>query len=324
MKEINVMIFGNSSFALSLAKTVLVQEGFVLKAIVTQCKEYLPLNSIDMKAFSEKRNIECIEVYDINSKYVIEKVKTFNISLAICAWSKLIKKELINSIPFIIGTHPSKLPYNRGRHPLHWFLCLNIRQTTLTFFKLNEYVDDGQIIYQKQFHISERGDINDFNEAMNEAGVYALREILNSMKNKQITMLNQDGKEKSYFRKRNFFDTLLDLRMTKEDISNHVKSFCKPYLCSTLIIDKTLLHITHVKYLDTQTINPNNIIFEYGKVIDITNKSIDVKVIDGFMRLYFDKHDFVSSLKNISYIYSPSYYIMKYHNYFREILNDYI
>ena len=50
----------------------------------------------------------------------------------------LIKKEILE-IPkkYCIGTHPTALPFNRGRHPLHWLIAIGIPKTALSFFATN-------------------------------------------------------------------------------------------------------------------------------------------------------------------------------------------
>ena len=68
---------------------------------------------------------------------------------------------------FSIGTHPTALPFNRGRHPLHWVIDLGISETKLSFFKMDEGVDTGNIILQCPFQIDEGDEIEDVNSKMN-------------------------------------------------------------------------------------------------------------------------------------------------------------
>ena len=56
--------------------------------------------------------------------------------LIICVgWSQILKSEILN-IPKlgVIGFHPSKLPENRGKHPIIWSLVLGKKETASTFF----------------------------------------------------------------------------------------------------------------------------------------------------------------------------------------------
>jgi len=44
-------------------------------------------------------------------------------------WSNLIKKELLNLTKWgVVGYHPTKLPFNKGIHPLIWTLALRLKK----------------------------------------------------------------------------------------------------------------------------------------------------------------------------------------------------
>ena len=58
----------------------------------------------------------------------------------------------------VLGYHPTKLPANRGRHPLIWSLVLGLKQSASTFFFLDQDADSGDIISQKDFEILNTDD----------------------------------------------------------------------------------------------------------------------------------------------------------------------
>jgi methionyl-tRNA formyltransferase len=58
----------------------------------------------------------------------------------------------------VAGYHPTKLPMNRGRHPLIWALALRLKNSVSTFFFMNEGADSGDILSQVDFKILYQDD----------------------------------------------------------------------------------------------------------------------------------------------------------------------
>jgi len=309
------VLYGNSHMINFFAKAILESKKCDLVGIVTLKKDLLPLNSVNLSAFSNQHSIAYIETEDINSYKTQHEIKRLSPDIAVISWPKIIKQEVLN-IPnlYSIGTHPSHLPLNRGRHPLHWFICLNIFSTTLSFFKMDEKIDNGDIILQEDFFIKSNGTINDFNDSMYTAAYNGMLKLCQLLVLDQLKFKKQHTKKATYFRKRNFFDSLIDIRMSAKSIINHVNSFIQPYNCATLIIEKNIYYIKNV-----QILYKSEIIIEYGKVLFMDKTYIDIKVEDYVVRLFFK--DKVVIIENLSYVYTPTYYYNKYNEYWKEKLN---
>ena len=83
-------------------------------------------------------------VDDVNSKDNYNWIKSLNPDIIFCfGWSNLLKKDILTLAPMgVLGFHPSKLPQNRGRHPLIWALALGLKKSASTFF----FMDEGLIV----------------------------------------------------------------------------------------------------------------------------------------------------------------------------------
>ena len=131
--------------------------------IVGVCtKKTSPFNGdfFDLKPLCDLNSIPCCYINDINSKENIEWVKFRKPDIIFCfGWSALIKKELLSIPPMgVIGYHPTKLPKNRGRHPLIWPFILDMTTSASTFFFMNKGADDGDILSQVDFEILYKDD----------------------------------------------------------------------------------------------------------------------------------------------------------------------
>jgi len=94
------------------------------KIVGVMTKEESKFNSDyrDLAPICRRNSIDYKYVKNINHKANIKWVQDHNPDVIFCfGWSQLLRSELL-SIPLlgVVGYHPAKLPYNRGRHPLIW------------------------------------------------------------------------------------------------------------------------------------------------------------------------------------------------------------
>ena len=62
----------------------------------------------------------------------------------------------------IIGSHPTELPKYRGRAPIPWTILKGLKKSALTFFFIEEGMDDGDILDQQFFEIIDYQIYNKF------------------------------------------------------------------------------------------------------------------------------------------------------------------
>ena len=70
-----------------------------------------------------------------------------------CGPSEIIKIPKLG----VIGSHPTELPKYRGRAPIPWTIIKNLKESALTFFYIDEGIDDGDILDQinKTINVNE-------------------------------------------------------------------------------------------------------------------------------------------------------------------------
>jgi len=114
----------------------------------------------DIKRVCIKHNVLYKEIDDVNSDAffnLILNLKNKNnelIGLSMCSQiyrSKIINQSGINFYNF----HPSLLPSNKGRFPVFWAIYNGDKQG-VTCHIINEKIDSGDIIFQKEIHVEKR------------------------------------------------------------------------------------------------------------------------------------------------------------------------
>jgi len=308
------IVIGTSQFSVTTSDAILESGGDVL-AIVSMPKDSLPNNSADLSSYSKSKNLNYVEINDINCQDSIKILSHYQPDFIFVSWPKILSKKALN-IPkyFCVGSHPTDLPNNRGRHPLHWIIALGITETKLSFFKMDAGIDTGDLLIQVPFLVELDDDIEDLNEKMNIAAYEGTKKLcenfLNDIPLKGIT---QDSLDANYWRKRTPHDTLLDLRMPAELISRLVRSFTLPYPCATLIFKRHLIKISDVIVVNKSINNKQLDRIEPGKIISVKSNSLIVKVDKGIVELVC-VNQIPNDLSLAKYIQPPSKYILEYHH----------
>jgi len=247
-------------------------------------KENSKFNSdfANLRPLCEKNKIPFKLVDDINSMDNYNWIKSLNPDIIFCfGWSYILKKEILTLAPMgVLGFHPSKLPKNRGRHPLIWALALGLKQSSSTFFFMDEGVDSGEILSQKNFDILSTDDAQTLYNKMVNLALLQIEEFLPQLKNKNFQTTRQNEKISSTWRKRVKSDGLVDFRMTSNAIYNLVRALTKPYVGAHVNYKGKEIIVWKVKIIE----NKDNSI-ESGKILDINENNIIVKSYDGAIEI---------------------------------------
>ena len=281
-----IIFIGTVDFSYHTLSEVIKNGGNVV-GIFTKEKSDFNSDYEDLTPLAEKNNVPIHYVNSINSNYSYEKINELNPDIIFCfGWSELIKERILNIAPKgIIGVHPAKLPYNRGRHPLIWALFLGLKKSAVTFFKMDESADTGDIISQKEFEINYSDDAKSLYEKIKNVASDQIEEFLPKLIKDNITFKKQNQEKGNYWRKRGKIDGKIDWRMSSKAIYNLVRALTKPYVGAHCIYNNKEIKIWKVKEIKYDN---NNI--EPGKVIESNDDSFIVKIYDGAIDIL--EHEF--------------------------------
>ena len=228
----------------------------------------------DLSQIAKNNNIPFKNCKNINDEDSLTWMSNKKPDVIFCfGWSQILSKNILNLPPMgCIGYHPTKLPENRGRHPLIWALILGLKETGSTFFFLREGADSGDIISQKIIKISEKDDAKSLYKKVCFSAKLQIREFINNLENKTSETYSQESSNANYWRKRSSKDGLIDWRMGAETIHNLVRGLTRPYVGAEFIYKNKPFKVWKTKILKG---NPQNI--EPGKVLFSNKHSTIIK-----------------------------------------------
>ncbi|MBF0409936.1 MAG: methionyl-tRNA formyltransferase [Candidatus Riflebacteria bacterium] len=280
-----------------------------MSGMVTLTPELLPNNSVSFENFCAEKNIPLLIVEDINNITSLSKLKQFDSDYILSTWPKILSNAIL-SIPryFTIGSHPTPLPMSRGRHPLHWLICLGIPNTALTFFRMDNGIDTGSILLQKYFPVGNS--IHDANSNMSNAAKEAIFLLVDTLtKYPEFKGTKQEENYSNYWRKKDIHDITLDPRMSASMALRIVNSFSPPYPGAVLIISREeSLRILSGSIVSVSTKFPNWKNYEHGYIFYHSNNEITLRFDDAVLSLIFFPSGKKTACEPGKKIRPPSFY----------------
>ncbi len=279
-----ILFVGSVLFSLKILEKLIDLEANIV-GVGTKKKSSFNTDFCDLSFICDKVSIPYKYIGNINDKENIEWIQSLKPDFIFCfGWSFLLTKDVLNIAP-TVGYHPSKLPKNRGRHPLIWALVLGLENSASTFFLMDEGADSGSILSQVDFDITYEDNAQSLYDKMTRIALSQVEDFLPKLQNDNYQSVIQDDSQSNIWRKRSKKDGLIDFRMTGRAIYNLVRALHKPYPGAFLIYKSQEISIWQVEEVDCQISN-----IEHGKVLEVKNDMITVKCYDKAIRII--KHEF--------------------------------
>ncbi|MDD5722403.1 MAG: methionyl-tRNA formyltransferase [Syntrophales bacterium] len=113
--------------------------------------------------------------------------------VVLAAFGQILPKEIINSPRLgCLNVHPSLLPRYRGAAPINWSLINGDRETGMTIMLMDEGVDSGDILLQKDVAIEDEDTFDDLHERLSTMGAELLIQAIRGVVDGTITRTPQD------------------------------------------------------------------------------------------------------------------------------------
>lgn len=272
-KKLKILFIGTVEFSYKMLEKLILLESNVI-GVCTKNHSVFNSDFVDLTPLCIQNKIPYLLTQDINSIEAVNWIKELNPDIIFCfGWSSLIKSDLLK-IPKIgiIGYHPTKLPKNRGRHPLVWSLVLGLETSASTFFFIEEGADDGDILSQVDFDILYEDDAKSLYKKIIDISLNQIELFLPLLQNNNYLRIKQNNEIATIWRKRGKSDGSIDFRMSSRSIYNLVRALTKPYNGAHILFGELEVKIWKVEEVEN---NEKNV--EYGKVLNVDNNEIIVK-----------------------------------------------
>ncbi len=176
--------------------------------------------------FAKKNKIKVFTPNDLSDPGLYDQIKKIAAELFIVAdYGKIIPPGLL-SLPklFSICVHPSLLPLYRGASPIEQALLDGQEKTGVTIFKMNEKVDAGEIIYQKELKIKPDDDYITLRQRLVKQGINTLIKSIDLIGNNKYELKPQNPAKATFSNRLTKATGEIDWHRSAESIRNLIRA----------------------------------------------------------------------------------------------------
>lgn len=250
---------GSPDFALPSLEKLYQSEKINIKGVVTQPdrKKGRGQNyrSTPVKNKALELGLEVYESKNVNKNQFIKKLDNLNIdAIIVVAFGQILSSEILNLPDYgCINVHASLLPKYRGASPIHYAIINGEEKTGVTIMYMEEDLDTGDIISQKEVKIDKKDTVGDLHDRLACTGADLLVKTLINLEKGVIESKEQNHEEATYAHKLDKDFGEIDWEKSSEKIYNLVRGL-NPWPGAFTFINGKLLKIWWTEVIDKSKI----------------------------------------------------------------------
>jgi methionyl-tRNA formyltransferase len=178
-----------------------------------------------VKRLALERGLRVVQPENVNLDGPIAELTALKPELiVVVAYGAILRKRLL-SLPTggCINLHASLLPRLRGVAPINWAIILGETVTGVTTMWMNEKVDAGEVIFQREVPILPDENAGELTERMAAVGSELLSRTLSEVARGTAPRLPQDVSVSSYAPRLKKEDGVMDWSKDALSLFNHVR-----------------------------------------------------------------------------------------------------
>ncbi len=272
----NIVFFGSDDFAAKSLEALIRSDHKVL-ACVTQPDRpkgrNLILSAPLPKIISGKYGIDVLQPRDLRNEDFVENLKSYKVDLfVVIAYGRILTNEILD-LPekFSINVHGSLLPKYRGAAPINWAVINGDSKTGITIAKIDQRLDSGDILSQKEVEIKDSDTSLTLRNRMIDLSPDFLLSCLDDIEKDCVCVKKQDNASVSLAPKLTKSLGLIDWNKTALEIHNLIRGLLPWPSAYTLYRGKML------KILESEIIDENS---SSGKITSLSKEGFIVSAKD--------------------------------------------
>ncbi len=279
-----IVFFGSSNFAVGILEELARQEDVVLA--VTQPDRQkgrsLKIAPTPIKSKAEELGIKVFQPAKVNTKESIEFLRQFYAELfVVVSFGQILSKEALG-LPrlYCLNVHASLLPKYRGAAPINWAIANGEKETGVAIIRMNEKMDEGDIILKEMIPIVRQDDAITLSEKLSKKGAGLLIDTVRLIREGGVEFTAQEHKKATYAPKLKKEDGLIKWPDKADEIYNRIRAFVPWPGCFTHM-DKKILKIwkaVPVSVSGSRKSSP-------GEILEANKNGIVVKTGKGALRI---------------------------------------
>ncbi len=286
MSKLKIVFYGTPDFAVATLKA-LVDSGKKVVGVVTAPDKPAgrgrSLKQSAVKEYALSQNLNVLQPVNLKSEEFQSALKALQPDLQIVVAFRMLP-ETVWKLPKwgTFNLHASLLPQYRGAAPINWAIINGETKTGITTFFIDDKIDTGEIIVQKEVEISETDNAGTLHDKLMNAGSQLVLETVKQIEGgKIITQKQPLSKDLKTAYKLNPENTKIDWSKSGKEIYNFIRGL-SPYPAAWCYFNQDENAISIKIYKSSFESSMHN---DPSGTILTTRKTMKVAVKDGYIHI---------------------------------------
>ncbi|HLT34189.1 MAG TPA: methionyl-tRNA formyltransferase [Aquaticitalea sp.] len=227
-KELRIVFMGTPEFAVASLKALIAHKYTVVAVITAPDRPAgrgQKLQMSDVKKYALSQNLNILQPTNLKDEHFINELKSLDANLQIVVAFRMLP-EVVWKMPEhgTFNLHASLLPDYRGAAPIHWAIINGETKTGATTFFIDEKIDTGAIILQRETAIGSDDTVGILHDKLMALGSELVLETVGLIAEGNVctTVQPKPALEKTAY-KLNKDNCKIDWNVSLENIYNKIR-----------------------------------------------------------------------------------------------------
>ena len=286
MRDLRIVFMGTPDFAMTILKDLVEKEYTIVGVITAPDKPAgrgRKLNESAVKKYAVSQGLHLLQPTNLKDQGFLKELADLKANVQIVVAFRMLP-EVVWKMPEFgtFNLHASLLPEYRGAAPIHWAIINGEEKTGVTTFFIDDKIDTGEIILQKECSISKDETVGELHDRLMYLGADLVEDTLELIKADKITTIKQpDLEEKTAYKL--FPDNCkIDWTDNLDTIYNKVRGLNPFPTAWTTLYNNGIETTTKLYKVEKEQHSHSDTI---GSIIS-TKKTLKVAVNDGYLIIH--------------------------------------
>ena len=195
MRSLRIVFMGTPDFAVASLESILKADYNVVGVITAPDKPAgrgRKLQESPVKKFAVSKGLKVLQPTNLKDDAFIEELKALDPNVQVIVAFRMLPKVVWDLPKFgTFNLHASLLPQYRGAAPINWAIINNETKTGVSTFFLDEKIDTGAMILQKEINIAAEESVGELHDKLMQLGSGVVVETLQLIEKGNLTATPQ-------------------------------------------------------------------------------------------------------------------------------------
>jgi methionyl-tRNA formyltransferase len=286
MKDVRIVFMGTPDFAVTILKS-LVENNYNIVGVITAPDKPAgrgrKINESAVKKYAKSQDLNILQPTNLKNEDFLKELSALQANLQIVVAFRMLPKVVWNMPEYgTFNLHASLLPEYRGAAPIHWAIINGETKTGVTTFFIDDKIDTGEIILQKECEINEDEIVGSLHDKLMYLGADLVLDTVQLIEQGKVTTYKQPEKEEKTAYKLFPHNCKINWNDSLDNIYNKVRGL-NPFPAAWTTIYNNGEEITAKIYKVSKELSNHS--YPNGTIIT-TKTIIKVATKDGFINIH--------------------------------------